>query len=129
MRAHINNFTCILNKLAVVSNNLDLNFPGLTNSVVNLPVARELKRDLLQSINYCKDLTQCLPLDNQQLPVPHKLKRIMNYVKCEKEMRLKACHKHTLRQNLQNLGGLPQDIEDIVTLLVDAQSSHELDLI
>lgn len=57
----------------------------------------------------------------------------MNYVKCEKEMRLKACHKHNLRQNFHiNLGRQPHDgsqfrtVEETVTLLVDA---HELDLI
>ncbi|KAK8381733.1 hypothetical protein O3P69_015055 [Scylla paramamosain] len=137
MRALVNNFTCILTKLAVVNANLDLNHSGLSNSVVNLPVARELKQDLLNAINYCTDMTQCLPLEKQQLPVPHKLKRVMEYVKCEKEMRLKACHKHSIRQRIQNisLGRLPHDgsqfnsVEEIVTLLVDAQSAHELELI
>ncbi|XP_045137272.1 uncharacterized protein LOC123519817 [Portunus trituberculatus] len=137
MRALVNNFTCILTKLAVVNANLDLNHSGLSNSVINLPVARELKQDLLNAINYCTDTTRCLPLEKQQLPIPHKLKRVMEYIKCEKEMRLKACHKNNIRQRVQNisLGHLPHDgsqfngVEEIVTLLVDAQSVHELELI
>lgn len=40
-----------------VNANLDLNHSGLSNSVVNLPVARELKQDLLNAINYCTDMT------------------------------------------------------------------------
>ncbi|XP_050739432.1 uncharacterized protein LOC127009939 [Eriocheir sinensis] len=137
MQALISNFTCILTKLAVVNSNLDLNHQGLTNSVVNLPVASELKQDLLESIEFCRDLTRCMPLEKQQLPVPRKLQRIMDYVKCEKERRLEACHKHSLRQNLQNFnlnqlplsGSRSRRVEEVVNILFDAQSAHELELI
>lgn len=61
----------------------------------------------------------------------------MDYVKCEKEMRLKACHKHSLRENLKNLnfsrlplsGSRSRRLEEAVNLIMDAHDAHELELI
>lgn len=54
----------------------------------------------------------------------------MEYIKCEKEMRLKACNKHTLRQNLKNSNlGRSRRLEEVVDLIEDGQSVRELELI
>lgn len=71
------------------------------------------------------------------MSVPQKLQRIIEYVKCEKEMRLKACNKHSVRQNLRNInlnslslsGGHSRRLEEVVNLIVQEQSAHELELI
>ncbi|XP_071516611.1 uncharacterized protein [Panulirus ornatus] len=132
----LGNLTCVLNKLGVVNNQLEINYDGVMTNVFNMPVDFPLKNDLISSIEHCRDLT-CLPVEKQQRPEPHQLQRLMAFLKCEKEARLMACLKHDLRKSLVNLdlsglqddGGRSDPLEKLLSLLVSAKSANELQLL
>ncbi|KAK7081165.1 hypothetical protein SK128_007560 [Halocaridina rubra] len=133
----IGNFTCVLKRLGVISNDLALNFDSLINNIFTLPITGTLQRDLVVSLENCRDKTLCFPVEKLRSPVPHQLQRLIEFVKCEKEGRFAACLKHDLRKNLDqfDLKHLPRfapgsdDAETLLSLLVGAESAFELELI
>ncbi|XP_064109036.1 uncharacterized protein LOC135217241 [Macrobrachium nipponense] len=137
VRAMIGNFTCVLSRLGVVNENLDINYDGLSHNLANLPVPSGLKTDLLSSINTCKDLVTCLPLETRGTLVPHQLERLIAFVRCEKDARFTACLKNDLRRNLDQFGlnllprfsGGNEDSETLLNLIVKAESAFEMELI
>ncbi|XP_068201913.1 uncharacterized protein [Palaemon carinicauda] len=137
VRAMIGNFTCVLSRLGVVNENLDINYDGLSHNLVNLPVPAGLKADLVNSINFCKDLVTCLPIEKLRTPVPPQLERLISFVRCEKDARFTACLKNDLRKNLNQFGlnllprfaGGTEDTETLLNLIVKAESAFEMELI
>ncbi|XP_069167833.1 uncharacterized protein [Procambarus clarkii] len=79
----------------------------------------------------------CLPVEQQGSLVPQKLKRLITFVKCEKEARLSACLKHDLRKSVSQVdlgllptsGGTTDYLERLLALLVMAESANQLELI
>ncbi|XP_066955824.1 uncharacterized protein [Macrobrachium rosenbergii] len=123
--------------LLQVNENLDINYDGLSHNMASLPVPPGLKTDLLASINVCKDLVTCLPLDQRRTLVPHQLERLIAFVRCEKDARFTACLKNDLRRNLDQFGlnllprfpGGSEDTETLLNLIVKAESAFEMELI
>ncbi|XP_042890131.1 uncharacterized protein LOC122265048 [Penaeus japonicus] len=135
--ALLGNFTCILEKLEMVNANLDINYELLAANAFRLPVPGDLKSDLVQAVNYCRDLTRCLPLEKARSPVPHQLQRAIAYIKCEKDARFTACLKHGLRQDVDHFGlsllpgysGSSEDLDRLLELLLQSESAYELELL
>ncbi|XP_069990725.1 uncharacterized protein [Penaeus vannamei] len=135
--ALLGNFTCILEKLEMVDANLEINHEVLAANAFRLPVAGDLKADLVQAVNYCRDLTRCLPLEKTRSPVPHQLQRAIAFIKCEKDARFLACLKHGLRKDVDHFGlsllpgysGGSDDLERLLELLLQSESAYELELL
>ncbi|XP_063591324.1 uncharacterized protein LOC134768428 [Penaeus indicus] len=135
--ALLGNFTCILERMEMVDANLDISHEVLAAKAFRLPVAGDLKTDLVQAVNYCRDLTRCLPLEKTRSPVPHQLQRAIAYIKCEKDARFLACLKHSLRKDVDHFGlsllpgygGGSDDLEQLLELLLQSESAYELELL
>nr|XP_045626188.1 uncharacterized protein LOC123775249 [Procambarus clarkii] len=137
VEALFGNFTCVLHRLGMVDEELELDLEGLASNTLSLPIPVPLRSDLVSAIHYCRDMTLCLPVEQQGSLVPQKLKRLITFVKCEKEARLSACLKHDLRKSVSQVdlgllptsGGTTDYLEKLLALLVMAESANQLELI
>ncbi|XP_042887937.1 uncharacterized protein LOC122263539 [Penaeus japonicus] len=99
VKAKVSNFTCVLKKMKVVNEEFDLDFDEMVNIRMEIPIDDTLKNDLVRTINHCKKLLKCLPLEDSGSPMPRKIQEIVVFVR-EKEARLKACMKYDLQRHL-----------------------------
>lgn len=116
VKAKISNFTCTLSRLGMVDSQFGVNIPKIRQETLSvMGVAQTLKQDLISRIDTCYKFSTCLPVESIGTPVPASIQRVMAFFKCERKLRLRACMKEDLRNNLASfdLSGFPiQATED-----------------
>ncbi|XP_042890126.1 uncharacterized protein LOC122265043 [Penaeus japonicus] len=136
VEAGIGNLTCALHRLSVIDRDLNIIPQNINRLVFERVTDRDLRQDLLDGINFCREMVQCLPEDRVSTALRYKLQRILAFMKCEKKTRLDACLKHDLRRNINrfDLSALPDDggrsghLEKLMTILVGSESLDQLEL-
>ncbi|XP_066954433.1 uncharacterized protein [Macrobrachium rosenbergii] len=135
--ASLSNYTCTLHKLGFIDEYLNLNVNGAIGNYNNLPIGPEFKKDLVEGIYYCRDLTYCLPLHNLRSPLPLNLQRLLMGMQCEKETRTDACFKEDLRKNIGefDLSLFPEDgdqetiLNKLSAIITGVDSLEELEIL
>merc|ERR1712212_389956 len=70
----------------------------------NLQIDDELKADLLDAMDMCKDFAMCQPVEKAKHPLKRELGTAMTYFKCGLMLRDQACMKHDLRKYASEIG-------------------------
>lgn len=135
VKAAVSNFTCTLRKLDAIDDNLNIKTDSLINVYYQIPINSNLRNDLINGLQYCQELVNCLPLERSKSSIPKELQRLVMFTKCEKKTRVAACFKDDLRKNINqfDLSALPNkpqtsDLEILMTILIGAESTEELEL-
>ncbi|ROT80775.1 hypothetical protein C7M84_000484 [Penaeus vannamei] len=97
-----------------IDDDFNIDYKTAIEETKKLDIADDLKEDLLEAMEKCKDLTMCLPLEKSGSPMPLKLQRIVALNKCWKKARLGVCMKHDLMKYLNwfDLSEFPADEDD-----------------
>ncbi|XP_042859103.1 uncharacterized protein LOC122245217 [Penaeus japonicus] len=96
----LSNFTCALDKLEFIDDDFEIQYEKLKEDLDNFRIDQELKEDLKNIIDFCKDLVECMPEPLVPTVLSPKLRRIIGFHRCAREMRYQACVKHDYRQRL-----------------------------
>nr|XP_027211763.1 uncharacterized protein LOC113805051 [Penaeus vannamei] len=114
VKAKVSNFTCVMRKMNYIDDDFNIDYKTAIEETKKLDIADDLKEDLLEAMEKCKDLTMCLPLEKSGSPMPLKLQRIVALNKCWKKARLGVCMKHDLMKYLNwfDLSEFPADEDD-----------------
>ncbi|XP_069991638.1 uncharacterized protein [Penaeus vannamei] len=96
----LSNYTCALEKLEVINNDFDILYEKIKDDLDNLRIDQELKEDLKNATDFCKDLVECMPEPLVRTVITPRLRRIMAFLRCERETRYQACVKHDYRKRL-----------------------------
>ncbi|XP_037786099.1 uncharacterized protein LOC119581982 [Penaeus monodon] len=128
----LSNYTCALDKLEVINNDFDLQYEKIKEDLDNLRIDQELKEDLKNATDFCKDLVECMPEPPIRTVITPKLRRIMTFLRCERETRYQACVKHDYRKRLTqyDLTELPvvdgvEPLDMLVALMSFAENRNE----
>ncbi|KAL1132218.1 hypothetical protein AAG570_010175 [Ranatra chinensis] len=90
MSGRIRNVTCIMQELGYLDHNLEPDYARMIERIGRLPVNDELKRDMTDGVNFCKQFSQCLPDDGRD-KVVSEMVRPMFFFRCYKHKKLEAC--------------------------------------
>ncbi|XP_068201692.1 uncharacterized protein [Palaemon carinicauda] len=135
--ASLSNYTCVLHKLGLIDEYLNLRVDNYIQQINQKPISQELKKDLADGATYCKDLTYCLPVERLKSPLPLNLQRLLLAMKCEKEARIDACFKEDIRRNIHefDLSLFPKDdtqeskLNKLSAIVMEADSVDELQVL
>ncbi|XP_018016986.1 uncharacterized protein LOC108673640 [Hyalella azteca] len=118
MMAKTSNATCVLRQLGYMDENDHLLYENYVSNINALSVNdAELKTDLVEGVNDCKAMAECLPLTKIAYPLTAALMRWSTWSKCYVSMVYQSCIKKDLRANaqefeLQGLGNFLSDYSD-----------------
>ncbi|XP_068202393.1 uncharacterized protein [Palaemon carinicauda] len=135
--ASLSNYTCVLHKLGLIDEYLNLRVDNYIQQINQKPISQELKKDLADGATYCRDLTYCLPVERLKSPLPLNLQRLLLAMKCEKEARIDACFKEDIRRNIHefDLSLFPKDdtqeskLNKLSAIVMEADSVDELQVL
>ncbi|XP_047108232.1 uncharacterized protein LOC124777023 [Schistocerca piceifrons] len=114
----VKNVTCVMQELGYLDENLEPNYAKITERINQLPINDELKKDMVDGVEYCKQFSQCVPeTKRDKLPLSRELAKPMFFFRCYKHKKLEACVMKDVRERYsQN-----DDMSD-----VDSMSGGEL---
>ncbi|XP_063614645.1 uncharacterized protein LOC134787762 [Penaeus indicus] len=114
VKAKVSNFTCVLRKMNYIDDDFNIDYKTAVEETKKMDIADDLKEDLLEATEKCKELTMCLPLEKSGSPMPLKLQQIVTLTKCMKKARFGVCMKHDFMKYLNefDLSGFPADEDD-----------------
>ncbi|XP_068201881.1 uncharacterized protein [Palaemon carinicauda] len=135
--ASLSNYTCTLHKLGYIDEYLNLDLNNIVNNYKNLTIGEGFRKDLVDGLYYCRDLSYCLPLQNPRSPLPIHLQRLLMAMECEKETRTNACFKEDLRNNIDefDLSLFPEDddseqrLNKLSAIITGIDSLNELQIL
>ncbi|XP_068202391.1 uncharacterized protein [Palaemon carinicauda] len=135
--ASLSNYTCVLHKLGLIDEYLNLRVDNYIQQINQKPISQELKKDLADGATYCRDLTYCLPVERLKSPLPLNLQRLLLAMKCEKEARIDACFKEDIRKNIHefDLSLFPKNdtqeskLNKLSAIVMEADSVDELQVL
>ncbi|XP_045471460.1 uncharacterized protein LOC123678469 [Harmonia axyridis] len=130
MSGRVKNVTCVMQELGYLDDNLEPNYLKISERINNLPVSEELRRDMLDGIQFCQEFSQCVPeIKKERAPLSRELIRPMFFFKCYKHKKLEACVMKDVREKYA--GVTDEDLDDDVEIrrqAKDLKSGHEEDL-
>ncbi|XP_068201884.1 uncharacterized protein [Palaemon carinicauda] len=135
--ASLSNYTCTLHKLGYIDEYLNLDLNNIVNNYKNLTIGEGFRKDLVDGLYYCRDLSYCLPLQNPRSPLPIHLQRLLMAMECEKETRTNACFKEDLRNNINefDLSLFPEEddseqrLNKLSAIITGIDSLNELEIL
>ncbi|VVC43406.1 Pheromone/general odorant binding protein [Cinara cedri] len=90
MTGKIRNVTCVMQELGYLNQNMEPDYENMNDRVMRLPIAEELKQDMVDGITYCKKFSMCVP-DERKDKFAKELVRPMFFFKCYKHKKLESC--------------------------------------
>jgi len=104
MKSMIGNITCVLKEMNLMDENHQPIYDTSIQHIQELQVADELKADLLDAMEMCKDFSQCLPVEKAKNPIKKEFGTAMSYMKCCYMMQDSVCMKHDMRKYAKEMG-------------------------
>ncbi|XP_044751821.1 uncharacterized protein LOC123311795 [Coccinella septempunctata] len=115
MSGRVKNVTCVMQELGYLDDNLEPNYLKISDRINNLPVSEELRRDMLDGIQFCQQFSQCVPeIKKERAPLSRELIRPMFFFKCYKHKKLEACVMKDVREKYA--GVADEDLDDDVEI-------------
>ncbi|XP_066998552.2 uncharacterized protein [Anabrus simplex] len=98
----VRNVTCVMQELGYLDANLEPNFPRIVERINRLPVEEELRKDMIDGVEFCQKFSQCIPEQNKdKYPLSKELMKPMFFFKCYKHKKLEACVMKDIRERYQ----------------------------
>jgi len=110
MKDKVGNITCVLQELGFMDENHQPIYDAAITFLKDLQIADELKADLLDAMDMCKDFAMCLPVEKAKHPLKKKLGTAMGYSKCTSMMQVKVCMKHDMRKYAGEMGHVDDEM-------------------
>jgi len=104
MKAKLGNITCILRAMNLMDETNQPMYDTAFQYIKDLQVADELKADLLEAMEMCKDFSMCLPVEKAKNPIKKEFGRAMSFMKCSTMMQDTVCMKHDMRKYASEMG-------------------------
>ncbi|CAH1984939.1 unnamed protein product [Acanthoscelides obtectus] len=105
MSGKARNVTCILQELGYLDENFEPNFARINERINNLPIAEELRKDMLDGVSFCQQFSQCVPdMKKEKSPLSRDFVRPMFFFKCYKHKKLEACIMKDMREKFSGVG-------------------------
>ncbi|XP_050540809.1 uncharacterized protein LOC126905290 [Daktulosphaira vitifoliae] len=101
MSGKIRNITCVMQELGYLNHNLEPDYENMNERVRRLPISDELKQDMTDGIEYCKQFSMCVP-DERKDKFAKELVRPMFFFKCYKHKKLESCIMKDIRDRYTN---------------------------
>ncbi|XP_050433281.1 uncharacterized protein LOC126841074 [Adelges cooleyi] len=101
MSGKIRNVTCVMQELGYLNHNMEPDYENMNERVRRLPIAEELKQDMIDGIEYCKQFSLCVP-DERKDKFAKELVRPMFFFKCYKHKKLESCIMKDIRDRYTN---------------------------
>ncbi|RZF48774.1 hypothetical protein LSTR_LSTR008123 [Laodelphax striatellus] len=90
MEGRVRNVTCVMQELGYLDEKLEPAYEKMVERINRLPVADDLKRDMTDGVEFCKQFSQCVP-DERKDKLAREMVRPMFFFRCYKHKKLEAC--------------------------------------
>ncbi|XP_069702275.1 uncharacterized protein [Periplaneta americana] len=95
----IRNVTCVMQELGYLDENLEPNFEKISERINRLPIGDELKKDMIDGVQFCKQFAQCVPETRKdRFQLSRELVKPMFFFRCYKHKKLEACIMKDVRE-------------------------------
>ncbi|KAK7583749.1 hypothetical protein V9T40_004712 [Parthenolecanium corni] len=84
------NITCIMQDLGYLNENLEPDYESIVNKIKSLTISTELKSDMIDAVQYCKQFSMCVP-DERKDQLSKEMMRPMFFFRCYKHKKMEAC--------------------------------------
>ncbi|XP_063224751.1 uncharacterized protein LOC134532261 [Bacillus rossius redtenbacheri] len=103
----IKNVTCVMQELGYLDDNMEPNYGHIVDRISRLPVEDELKKDMVDGVEFCRQFSMCVPdISKERFPLSRDLMRPMFFFKCYKHKKLEACIMKDVRERYSPAGDL-----------------------
>ncbi|GJQ82188.1 hypothetical protein Trydic_g6016 [Trypoxylus dichotomus] len=104
LSSRVKNITCVMHELGYIDDNLEPNYPKISQRIAALPVPEELRKDIQDGVTYCQQFSQCIPEPKKEAsPLSRELTKPMLFFKCYKYKKLEACIMKDVREKISNI--------------------------
>ncbi|XP_054272350.1 uncharacterized protein LOC128992676 [Macrosteles quadrilineatus] len=90
MTGKVRNVTCVMQELGYLDENLEPAYDKMIDRISRLPIAEDLKRDMTDGVNFCRQFAQCVP-DERKDKLAREMVRPIFFFRCYKHKKLEAC--------------------------------------
>ncbi|XP_046392624.1 uncharacterized protein LOC124160692 [Ischnura elegans] len=109
----IRNITCVMQELGYLNEKLEPNYNAITERINRLPVPIELKADMVEGVEFCRQFSMCLPETRKdRFQLTHEFTKPMSFFRCYKQKKLEACIMKDVRERYALARGVDSDEED-----------------
>ncbi|XP_021934352.1 uncharacterized protein LOC110836930 [Zootermopsis nevadensis] len=99
LNGKIRNVTCVMQELGYLDENLEPNFEKISERINRLPIGEELKKDMVDGVQFCKQFAQCVPeTGKDKFQLSRELVKPMFFFRCYKHKKLEACIMKDVRE-------------------------------
>ncbi|KAF4528713.1 hypothetical protein B566_EDAN014281 [Ephemera danica] len=97
------NVTCVMQELGYLDSNLQPNYAGIISRIERLALPVELRKDMVDAVNFCQKFSQCVPdPEEDKLQVSSEFSKPMIFFKCYKQKKLEACVLKDVRERFMS---------------------------
>jgi len=118
MKSKVGNITCVLKETGFMDENHQPIYDAAIQFFKDLQIADDLKADLLDAMDMCKDFAMCLPVEKAKHPLKKELGTAMGYFKCTSMMEVKVCMKHDMKKYGQDEDEMMAEIEEFEQMMM-----------
>ncbi|KAK3929106.1 Envelope glycoprotein H [Frankliniella fusca] len=112
MTGRVKNVTCVMQELGYLDSALEPDFDRIAARIGRLPVPAELRRDMQDGVQFCRQFSQCIPDSRRdKFMLSGELLRPMFFFRCYKHKKLEACIMKDVRERYQQ-AAQGQGLED-----------------
>ncbi|XP_014278128.1 uncharacterized protein [Halyomorpha halys] len=104
----IRNVTCVMQELGYLDANLEPDYGRMIDRIGRLPVAEELKKDMAEGVEFCRQFSQCVPDDRKDKFI-QEMVRPMFFFRCYKHKKLEACIMKDVRERYNSSEDFTED--------------------
>ncbi|KAK9512814.1 hypothetical protein O3M35_001147 [Rhynocoris fuscipes] len=108
MSGKIRNVTCVMQELGYLDGNLEPDYGRMIERIGRLPVADDLKKDMVEGVEFCRQFSQCVP-DDRKDKLIREMVRPMFFFRCYKHKKLEACIMKDVRERYNHNDDLSED--------------------
>jgi len=104
MKEKMGNWSCIMQELKVVDENMELDLENMLDDVKSMNIRDKwLEDNTIEDIRTCYAVAQSLPQRFfSEEPLPEQWVKIMKFKKCKKMAMFKTCMNHDIKRKLEN---------------------------
>lgn len=104
LNGKVRNVTCVMQELGYLDGNLEPTYDKIVQKINSLQIQDELKRDIEEGVDFCKQFSQCIPeSQNEKSPFSNVLMKPMFFFRCYKHKKLEACIMKDVRDRYSGL--------------------------
>merc|ERR1711915_841311 len=123
------NITCALKKLNYLNEDNTPNYDAVFQEIADMEIDENLKADLLDAMDMCKDFSTCLPVEKAKNPLVKEMGTAMGFIKCGTMKKIMACMKNDMRKYAEM--GMTEGMDDMSGSIEDFMmfgSDFEMDM-